>query len=229
MSRIKPSPAAIDFTSEEWKRIKENLTVLKPSSLELEHAEIYLRDAVRHYIKWPAWQSELETEYRRQIREWTKVMKLTEQLSSVLTPLNDEQIRHVSPPLPYNGILEELASLQHKAQYLVQHFNNNKLKKPYPNGNPKFIFQFDVLDLWLLLGGQLRFSRNMGTGKITGPLARYFNAVAHPIVGGQLASLPDILKRYKRWRMAVPNRLIFGLRSGSSFRIWNRADIGKSD
>jgi hypothetical protein len=60
------------------------------------------------------------------------------------------------------------------------------------------MFHFRVLEVWTDLGGKLQISRHPTTGKIKGPLARYFAAATQPVLGGSLESLPDILARQKK-------------------------------
>ena len=71
--------------------------------------------------------------------------------------------------------------------------------------SPKAAYQSSVLDVWTDLGGQLKFSRHPNTGKIKGPLARYFSAVTQPVHGGSPESLPDIIERHVAGKAALKN------------------------
>jgi hypothetical protein len=52
----------------------------------------------------------------------------------------------------------------------------------------------------MVLGGKLRISRHPKSQKVQGPLAKYFMAVAEPVMGDatpSVESLPDIIERQK--------------------------------
>ena len=65
-----------------------------------------------------------------------------------------------------------------------------KIDDELPKATKRGWFQFHVLHVWTDLGGKLRISRNPMTGKIKGPLARYFAAATQPVCGGSLETLP---------------------------------------
>src|SRR5262249_38094870 len=77
--------------------------------------------------------------------------------------------------------------------------------------NPKFQFEYGIMLTWWVLGGELRVSRHPKTGKIQGPLARFFRAVTTPVMGPaapSLESLPDIVRRGKEWIPGVESRAL---------------------
>lgn len=70
-----------------------------------------------------------------------------------------------------------------------------------PFNNPRLTYEFEVLSIWTSLGGELKVSRHPRTGKIQGPLARFFRAVTIPVMGTSapsLESLPDIVQRQRK-------------------------------
>jgi hypothetical protein len=72
----------------------------------------------------------------------------------------------------------------------------------YFKNNSKMEYEFMVLSIWTSLGGKLKISRNSRTGKIDGPLARFFRVVTVPVMGTlapSLESLPDIVQRQRRF------------------------------
>jgi hypothetical protein len=72
----------------------------------------------------------------------------------------------------------------------------------YFENNSKMEYEFSVLSSWESLGGKLKISRNSGTGKIDGPLARFFRAVTVPVMrtlAPSPESLPDIVQRQKKF------------------------------
>ena len=61
-------------------------------------------------------------------------------------------------------------------------------------------YQSKVLEIWVQLGGSLRISRHNRSQRVQGPLAKYFFAVARPVMGEATPSsesLPGIVKRQK--------------------------------
>ena len=72
--------------------------------------------------------------------------------------------------------------------------------------DPQIIFFQHVLWLWTdVFGGKLRFSRNPESGKLGGPLMRFFFSVARPVMADKVPaveSVPDIVRRqraFSRW------------------------------
>jgi hypothetical protein len=65
-------------------------------------------------------------------------------------------------------------------------------------------YQSCVLEVWTCLGGELKRSENSGV--VDGPLWRFFEAVAKPVMGRKMparSGFPDIVKREKLRRLAL--------------------------
>ena len=139
---------------------------------------------------------------KRRADDWTKVAKLSDELIHLLSRLERPPPPHPdgSPRKPIWH--EELSGLK-KLNAAARRFAEPSAKKTdeLPKATPSVWFQFNVLENWTLLGGKLKLSRNH-KNKVSGPLARYFSAAAHPVLGGSLESLPDILERHKDMRLA---------------------------
>jgi hypothetical protein len=72
--------------------------------------------------------------------------------------------------------------------------------------DPQIVYFQHVLWLWTdIFGGNLRFSRNPDSGKLGGPLIRYFFSVTRPLMRSEapaIESVPDIVRRqraFSRW------------------------------
>ena len=66
---------------------------------------------------------------------------------------------------------------------------------------PITLYEWLVLQTWVHFGGKLRLSRHPKTGKVKGPLARFFFAVVRPVMGDRTPSpesLPHIVRRQER-------------------------------
>jgi hypothetical protein len=73
---------------------------------------------------------------------------------------------------------------------------------PYADRQERYRFREDyyqdVLSLWLKFGGKLSYSRN--SGKLSGPLIRFFQTVTGPVLGADalaLESIKDVIEREK--------------------------------
>jgi hypothetical protein len=62
--------------------------------------------------------------------------------------------------------------------------------------DPSVVFYQSILWHWTDLGGSLTFTKDPSSGKISGPLVKYFFAVVRPVMGERapsVKSLPDIV------------------------------------
>jgi hypothetical protein len=84
---------------------------------------------------------------------------------------------------------------------LIKHARETAAVCEPEKANPRTRFQFQVLEIYVSLGGKLRISRNSNSQKVQGPLAKYFFAVVRPVMGESTPSpesLPGIVDRQKR-------------------------------
>jgi hypothetical protein len=204
-----------DYTDEQWADIERSLLDLQPDQAALENARNELVQAARINL------SELLDEAlgRKNIekwvaKEWARIEKLSDDLLRPLTRVATfEGIAPGRQPAvePYKD--EQLAVARLKAMAATR-LAGPKIDDGFPKATRRQWFHFHVLHVWTELGGELRFSRHPTTGKIKGPLARYFVAATQPVCGGSLESLRDILERQesmlaavKQWaaKMRAPN------------------------
>jgi hypothetical protein len=74
----------------------------------------------------------------------------------------------------------------------LRHFNS-----------PRLMYEWEILEIWVQLGGRLGISRHPRTGKVQGPLARFFRAVTVPVMGASapaLETLRDAIARHEKIR-----------------------------
>jgi hypothetical protein len=177
-----------DYTNEQWIKIEKSLYCLqpRPNQTDLKNARTQLRNRVRLYLF-----EELEAPARA-IHNKKRAKRLA-------------RAAKVSDSLPEDNV--QLAVIKRQVQALIDRARlaGSKIDDEYPRANPRGWFQFHVLEIWTQLGGQLRISRHPTTGKVRGPLARYFAAATQPVPGywGSLESLPDILARQKLMMAAL--------------------------
>lgn len=91
------------------------------------------------------------------------------------------------------GLKNELSSL-----VLLKRYADIKLDGIWLRElKPTVEFHFQVLRAWVALGGELKVSYDAITGKVRGPLARYFSAVTKGVTGASTNSLRDIIKQHR--------------------------------
>jgi hypothetical protein len=190
-----------DYTDEQWADIESSLHHLQPDQAALEKARNELVEAARIHM------SELVDDAlgRRTLekwiaKEWAGIEKLSDDLHGSLRRVaRFEGVRHPTIEL-YKDEQVDVASLNAMA---VARLAGPKIDDGLPKATRRGWFYFHVLHVWTELGGRLGLSRHPTTGKIKGPLARYFAAATQPVCGGSLETLPDILKRQESMLAAV--------------------------
>jgi hypothetical protein len=89
-------------------------------------------------------------------------------------------------------------------------------------------FQFDVLEVWISFGLKPKYSRVPGTGRIIGPLARYFLAATQPVYTalgqrhGSLESLAYTVRRRQALKADVEGILAAILKKSEHWRSVSR-------
>jgi hypothetical protein len=193
-----PAEVAFDYSEAEWNEIEASIRDLRDGA----HA------GIRHHLSYGAQQYREDVRKKERLRrarewhmrhakQWKKVARLAEQTL--------ESLRIVSSGHPtehWNCSLEMLENLSREAAGFGNTYNKEdaKLDPPWLS-KPREAYVDLVLNTWCELGGQLRISRHPRSEKVQGPLARYFLAVARPVLGTamlSLESLRDIIDRQKR-------------------------------
>jgi hypothetical protein len=192
---------------------KSHLQRLQLDQASLKKAQAQLRSLIRCYFL------DLVNHDGNTIRKkwvtqhWTKIAKLSHELGDLLFAVSAHEKAN-GPPTPEGApLLENLYKDHQLALLKLEILARRRLSKTdieklideeFPNtkSNTRVLFQFGVLEVWMHFGGKLGVSRHPVTGKVTGPLARYFSAVTQPICGGSPESLPDIVARQETLRAA---------------------------
>jgi hypothetical protein len=188
---------AQDYSSEEWAAIKQSLQYLQPGQAPLTKACAQLRQARMSYRI-----DELNAPSRAMLmkqgkRRWARIAKICAELQRLLFLVEKHEVEKDH----FHDEQVALMKLRMIAGQRLREHEGNGIPleaKDIPkslNASPRVLFIFCVLKVWTNLGGKLRISRHPKTNKIKGPLARYFAAATHPVIGGSLESLPDAIAR----------------------------------
>jgi hypothetical protein len=188
-----------DYTNEQWAEIRQSLQHLKLDPARIDEACMCLQEIVTAYFcdKANRPDRKVAQQTKRFRQKWARISKLSVRLS--------EELDAVRGPWPIREIADKLSELRMMADKRTR-FASFKLTGCVLGigANPQIQFRFRVLKIWTNLGGQLGISRHPLTGKVKGPLAKYFAAVTQPVIGGSLETLPDAIERQKRaiekWR-----------------------------
>jgi hypothetical protein len=171
-----------------------------------EKALLKLQSSARSFFLETFNRPGLKQQKKWRLNHWTKVDKLVDALMPEFFWLTHDE-RNNGPPHPYGkepyheDLLAPMKiSVMAKSQIVSL---GGKIDDGYPKTTAKTVYHSSVLDVWTELGGKLKFSRHPRTGKIKGPLARYFSAVTQPVHGGSPESLPDIIKRHLAQKAAL--------------------------
>jgi hypothetical protein len=179
----------------------------------------HLRDVAENYLLETLGRPERAARKKWIAHEWGRVAKLSADLTRTLSGISRAVDRPPDPddpdglrlPVPdYSKHMFALLELQLLARSHLAKPERRNDDLGFPKARARDWFHFKVLEVWTDLGGELRKTRHPTTGKIKGPLARYFFAATRPVHGGSLESLPDILARQKslitalhEWRLKM--------------------------
>jgi hypothetical protein len=192
-----------DYSEAEWSNIEAAARAVlpdgKPVPSEVRHTLVQLARRYRVIITVRPWAEER--------RHWRRIMHLSESLEQAVLVMVEGAVASLN----LNGLPEEAKCLRQQFRDPLRGILQIKNLAKIGIGNlPKVYFrparldfQCDVLKVWALLGGQLRFSRHPKTGRPQGPLIKFFQAVTTPVMGASapsLESLPDIIRRQKKSR-----------------------------
>jgi hypothetical protein len=200
-----------DYTAEQWMEIAQSLQQFLPKQETIETVRSQLRNLARSFLLDLVDDPRHKQRKISQLKHWNKASKLADSLMSELTWLARNDPHPPDPsgetPNPYNEASSALMKISVKAKGRTIAVGK-RIDDGYPTSTRKAAYHSNVLQVWTTLGGKLRISRHPSTGKIKGPLARYFSAVTKPVHGGSPESLPDIIKRHlarnaalDKWRL----------------------------
>jgi hypothetical protein len=210
-----PLPGCDDYTSEQWAEIERTLRHLQSDEARFEKSCARLRRIARVYRRCMINKSSRQAKKNKYTQEWAKIANLSKVLIESLALVDTYELDEPEQP-PCDRFEQEKEALL-LLQFLAR-FRLAKLRidDRFPKAGLRVRFQFDVLKVWTDLGGELKISRHPVSGKIGGPLARYFSAVTQPVHGGSLENLPDVIERQKT--------MISTLARGTNQRLLNDDD-----
>jgi hypothetical protein len=177
----------------------------------IEKALLQLRRSARDFLFDMVENFRQKQRRNLELKHWTKIGKLADALTLELDWLAHNTVNAPDPDdethKPYDEQLQALMKIRVMARGRMVN-SGGRIDDGYPKTTPKAKYHSEVLDVWTELGGKLKFSRHPRTGKIKGPLARYFAAITQPVHGGSPESLPDIINRHladkaalDKWRL----------------------------
>ena len=196
--RAQPSYIASAYTDVEWMEIAKSIQHFQPEPHAFEKALRGLAVA-RDIIRCESSKQEVKLRNQQMLSHWAKAGKLAGALKSTFSWLARNGPPVLTSKDPYRRESHELTRISMMAKSAVSNIRDGD---GYPKSTWKTLYHSHVLDTWTALGGKLKFSRHPRTGKIKGPLARYFSAVTQPVHGGSPESLPDIIKRHLAYKAA---------------------------
>jgi hypothetical protein len=192
-----------DYSPAEWSEIEAAARAILPDGEPLPNA-------VRERLV------EVARRYRADISlrpwpkdrcDWQKIVQLSERLHQAFSVVIEEGIDYyniVGRPQSAEGV-RRWRDGPLKAVLQIKLLAKDRLLSESPmlgrDRPPRVWFQDEVLNIWIYLGGKLRFSRHPKTKRPQGPLIRFFRAVTTPVLGASAASLeslPEIIRRRKK-------------------------------
>ena len=206
--QIGTDEALFDYSEAEWHKILAAIQSLYEHPLSVETV-VPARGFLVHAAQ--VFQSEevhgMTIRRRRTIaKRWRRVASTSDKLRGLLVGLVDDKRSRRE--------LSHLQSLSFVAAAFASKYEGRIDGPPIFTEreiyNPRTMYLFKVLNVWIKCGGRLRFSRHPQSKAITGPLARYFCAVTRPVMGSNapsLESLREIIGRHEqmmvRWLQHV--------------------------
>ena len=198
-----------DYSKEEWSKIEAATQSIRTAAALPDDARAELLRSARVYL------ARMVHPNPVQHRKWRKVIRQTEGLRHALAAAIELDLRHLGEC----GLEKEL--LAENAEYLQRPFEDLSVIQDFAEEMaemvqrrppelrhydvPRMIYEWEILEVWIALGGQLGISRHPRTGKVQGPLARFFRAVTVPVMGASapaLETLRDVIARHERIRLA---------------------------
>ena len=208
-----PRRSTFDYTAEQWAQIAKSIQHFETTHEAIEVARLGLQRAAQRFSERLLDGPGFKQKNALVLKHWITIGKLADALMSEFTWLDGNEPR---PPDPsgnvYKPYAELFLALKKISRIPKMRAESDNLIDSYPKTTAKAAYHSDVLDVWTDFGGKLKISRHPNTGKIKGPLARYFSAVTQPVHGGSPESLPDIIERHLARKAALEKwRLDMGL------------------
>jgi hypothetical protein len=200
-----PLVALFDYSEEQWSNIAAATQSIRTGALPDEARTELVRSACV-YLAGMAHAA--PTEHRR----WRNVARQAYKLQQALSAAIEINIQHLRKcgveeknlPTSMRRELEHLSDIGDLANEMADMYQRQPSELRHLN-SPRLMYEWEVLEIWILLGGRLGISRHPKTGKVQGPLARFFRAVTAPVMGAAapaLETLRDAIARHERIRRA---------------------------
>jgi hypothetical protein len=212
-------PKAFDYSEAEWSAIDTEVqSVRQSSSTQVEKG--FLRDAAIEYRKNIALRAaRIYLTPKQSAQSWERIARLSARLYDLLQQQrflmgvyedDDELAEELDMQLPLVQKVQELAEIRGIVVKSSHDYYIQRTAAAFRSlETPRLKYQASVLIAWsCMFGGKLGISHGR-SGKVQGPLARYFFAVVRPVMGAatpSAESLPDIVYFQKRLVKAIDSQ-----------------------
>ena len=200
MLKSKNNREKFDYDGEQWANIEKCVRDIRSNGLSDEE-RTHLRDAAIEYLQdKKGRESGGYVSPRQQVKSWKNVALMCNDVRAELE--NALMLRHgaswrnaldhpVDPleidktKLTFRKAIQFLAELQRAAEEYSKPFwwGVSIMKSLTGRLDPTVVYLQNILLQWKEFGGELRFSQNPVSRKISGPLARFINDVTVPVMG----------------------------------------------
>jgi hypothetical protein len=206
---------SFDYSPEEWAAIDAAVIKLRPSGLS-DHDRRFLRTWAMNYRLCSA---QPAATVSVMMEQWVSVWRLIEKLEDRLKRAVDvcfggqppvkicapEFYKRPVAALPpqiydFDHQLAELSSLKKLVAECAAYLSRDGAIHTAVGPARDWYYSL-ILTTWQQLGGRLAISRHPVSGKVGGPLARFFWSVAAPVMGKEapsVSSIPGIVAGFKR-------------------------------
>jgi hypothetical protein len=173
-----------DYSETDWRRIEATLSGLR----NYTPPEVIRKNSLESAQRYRSQLLQPKPAQRR--RAWQQIVRQCEKLKRTVAIVAEQRLTDSRADWPhevaenvsalYDGQLKALIELQEIATAHVDFYlprgtyDCDFPRLGFDMNKPHWKFHFVVLEIWVRLGGKLRFSRNSNSGEISGPLARYF-------------------------------------------------------
>jgi hypothetical protein len=204
-------PPKFDFSQAQWNEIATAIAAVRSSTLTKEERESLCYSADEFLADFDARRKGTYVSPKKRAEAWKRVAKLSCELRDAIEIAGQLRWRSgwKDEPITAGQYLGEFIDMLDELEFeftrrsdpswwivSIEHSATGRL-------DPSVVFQQRILYMWTdQFGGSLTVTKDPNSGKISGPLATYFFAVARPVMGNRTPSpqsLPDIVSRQKRF------------------------------
>lgn len=175
-----------DYSDQEWAEMKSALT----SPLTEDVRKLLRRAGTVYLALHSAGREFLKQQELTSVANRANIRRLADELHEQLS----ETIARIADDRKYRQLRKLLRRLRDSAS----------ISAKSPPLLPREEYYREIFGVWVdIIGGRLRVSRDTENHKLGGPLVRFFQAVAHPVLGNEapkLESISQIVDREKQRR-----------------------------